>query len=74
MGAVCLTGKPWGIMAAVFYGTIGLSLDLATLVQSITAGSDSTEFIVVVLTTSLLNFYLIAFSGKILLTPIASSK
>ena len=70
MGAVCLTGKRWGVMAAVIYATIGLSLDLATLVQSITTGSDSTGFIVVILTTSLLNFSLIAFGGKYLLTPI----
>ena len=71
MGAVCLTGKRWGVMAAVIYATIGLSLDLATLVQSITTGSDSTGFIVVMLTTSLLNFSLIAFGGKYLLTPIS---
>ena len=71
MGAVCLTGKRWGVMATVIYATIGLSLDLATLVQSITTGSDSTGFIVVMLTTSLLNFSLIAFGGKYLLTPIS---
>ena len=68
MGAICLTGKRWGIMATVIYATIGLSLDLATLVQSIIAGSDSIAFTVIVLTTSLLNFSLIAFGGKYLLT------
>ena len=50
IGAVCLTGKRWGAIVAVIYATIGLSLDLATLVQSIPTSSDSTEFIIVVLT------------------------
>ena len=70
IGAVCLTGKRWGVITAVFYATIGLSLDLATLVQSIITGLDSTEFIVIVLITSFLNFCLITFGGKYLLTPI----
>lgn len=74
MGAICLTGKRWGIMATVIYATIGLSLDLATLVQSIIAGSDSIAFTVIVLTTSLLNFSLIAFGGKYLLTQTSLKK
>ena len=71
IGAVCLTGKRLGAIVAVIYATIGLSLDLATLVQSIPTSSDSTEFIIVVLTTSFLNFSLIVFGGKYILTPIS---
>ena len=57
-------GFRWAIMASVIYGTIGLALDLSTIVQLITKDQPT----VVMLTTSgfsgLLNFLVIAFGGR----------
>lgn len=64
VGGLCLTGKRWAFMVAVIYGTVGLALDISTAVQSITQASDSTSFIVVILTTGILNFTLIVLGGK----------
>ncbi len=64
VGALCLTGKRWALMVAVIYGTVGLALDISTAVQSVTSEFDSAAFIVVILTTGLLNFLLITFGGK----------
>jgi len=64
VGALCLTGKRWAFMTAVIYGTIGLALDISTAVQSVTNEFDSAAFIVVIFTTALLNFLLITFGGK----------
>jgi hypothetical protein len=67
IGAMCLTGQRWAFMTAVIFGTIGLALDIATLAQSITGIPESTEFIVVIMTTGFLNFILIILGGKCLL-------
>ncbi len=67
IGGMCLTGKRWAFMTAVIYGTIGLALDIATLAQSVTGKPESTEFILVIMTTGLLNLILIIFGGKCLL-------
>ncbi len=67
IGGMCLTGKRWTFMTAVIYGTIGLALDIATLAQSVTGKPESTEFIVVIMTTGFLNFILIILGGKCLL-------
>ncbi len=64
VGAFCLTGKRWALMVAVMYGTVGLALDISTTVQSVTNEFDSAAFMVLILTTGLLNFLLIAFGGK----------
>ncbi len=69
IGGLCLTGQRWTFMTAVIYGTIGLALDIATLAQSVTGKPESTEFIVVIMTTGLLNFILIILGGKCLLFP-----
>ncbi len=67
IGAMCLTGQRWAFMTAVIFGTIGLALDIATLAQSVTGKPESTEFIVVIMTTGLLNFILIILGGKCML-------
>lgn len=68
MAGLCLTNNRWALMTVVIYGTIGLALDLATFVQSLTHEQDSVEFIVVICTTALLNFMLIALGGRAVLT------
>lgn len=71
IGGICLVGTRWAFMTAVIYGTIGLALDLATIVQSLTDESESTTFLMVILTTSFLNFLLIVLGGKCLLSTVA---
>lgn len=67
IGGMCLTGKRWPFMTAIIYGTLGLALDMATFVQSLTGGNDPLEFIVIISTTALLNFLLIALGGRAVL-------
>lgn len=68
IGGMCLTEKRWACMTAIIYGTIGLALDLATIVQSLTEDVVSSAFIIIILTTALLNFFLIVLGGKFLLS------
>ena len=67
IGGICLTGIRWTFMTAVIYGTVGLALDMATFVQSLTGGNDPAEFIIIISTTALLNFLLIVFGGRAVL-------
>ena len=67
VGGLCLTHQRWAYMAAVIYGTLGLALDMATFVQSLTEGKDPIEFIIIISTTALLNFLLIVFGGRAVL-------
>ncbi|MCY4612899.1 MAG: hypothetical protein OXB94_04655 [Nitrospira sp.] len=64
VGGVCLSGKRWAAMIGVIYGTIGLALDIATFVQSLTAGTDSLHVVGLILLTALLNFLLIVIGGR----------
>lgn len=68
VGGICLVGKRWAAMVGVLYGTIGLALDIATFVQSMTSGTDSLHFIGLVLLTALFNFLLIVIGGRQVLT------
>jgi hypothetical protein len=68
IGGICLTGQRWACMTAIIYGTVGLALDLATLVQNLTEETGSLTFVAIILTTALLNFFLIVLGGKFLLT------
>ena len=68
VGGVCLTGTRWAAMVGVMYGTIGLALDLATFVQSMTAGMDSLHVVGLILLTAFLNFLLIVIGGRQVLT------
>lgn len=68
VGGLCLIGKRWSAMVAVLYGTIGLALDIATFVQSMTSGTDSLHFVGLIFLTALLNFLLIIVGGRQALT------
>ena len=68
VGGVCLTGTRWAAMVGVMYGTIGLALDIATFVQSMTSGVDSLHFVGLILLTALFNFLLIVIGGRQVLT------
>ena len=68
VGGVCLSGKRWTSMVGVMYGTIGLALDIATFVQSITSEMDSLHFVGLVLLTALFNFLLIVIGGRQVVT------
>ena len=68
VGGVCLTGKRWAAMIGVMYGTIGLALDIATFVQSITSEMDSLHFVGLILLTALFNFLLIVIGGRQVVT------
>ena len=68
VGGVCLIGKRWTSMVGVMYGTIGLALDIATFVQSITSEMDSLHFVGLILLTALFNFLLIVIGGRQVVT------
>ncbi len=68
VGGICLVGKRWSAMLGVLYGTIGLALDIATFVQSMTAGTDSLHVAGLILLTALCNFLLIVIGGREVLT------
>ena len=68
VGGVCLVGKRWSAMVGVLYGTIGLALDIATFVQSVTSGTDSLHVVGLILLTALFNFLLIVIGGRQVLT------
>jgi hypothetical protein len=68
VGGICLVGKRWSAMVGVLYGTIGLALDIATFVQSMTSGTDSLYFVGLILLTTLFNFLLIVIGGRRVLT------
>lgn len=67
VGGICFTRKRWALMTAVIYGTLGLALDLATFVQSLTGGQDPWEYLVILTTTAVLNFLLITLGGRAVL-------
>ena len=54
----------WAAMACVIYGTIGLALDLATLVQILTKDVDVLVPVIRSVVSGLLNFLLIVFGGR----------
>ena len=64
IGGICLIGKRWSAMVGVLYGTIGLALDIATFVQSMTSGTDSLYFVGLILLTALFNFLLVVIGGR----------
>ena len=68
VGGICLISKRWSAMVGVLYGTIGLALDIATFVQSMTSGTDSLYFVGLILLTALFNFLLVVIGGRQVLT------
>lgn len=64
LAAVVVTGQRWALMAAVMYGTIGLALDLSTIVQEVTRGPGSAVVLLTSAVTGVLNFLLIVLGGR----------
>lgn len=62
----------WALMAGVMYGTIGLALDISTIVQSLTRPDDYPTAIVMSGLTGVLNFLLIVMGGRGSLDVMAS--
>jgi hypothetical protein len=54
----------WALMAAVMYGTIGLALDISTVVQELTKADGQPTILVLSGITGVLNFLLIAIGGR----------
>ena len=59
-----LGGQRWALMAAVMYGTVGLALDLSTVVQELTHGPGQSAVLAASGVTGLLNFLLILLGGR----------
>jgi hypothetical protein len=66
LGGLLLAGKRWALMGAVMYGTVGLALDISTIVQdAVLPGMHGA--IVLSLFTGVLNLLLIVIGGRGLL-------
>jgi|SRR5690348_12996979 len=58
-----LIGRPWAAMVCVAYGTIGLALDLATVI-SVVGGREHNLTLTLSLMSGIANFALIVFGGR----------
>jgi|SRR5690242_8339342 hypothetical protein len=63
-----LANQRWALMAAVMYGTVGLALDISTIVQGLTKPDVPQMILVTSGITAALNFLVIVFGGKGFLT------
>ena len=63
-----LANQRWALMAAVMYGTVGLALDISTIVQGLTKPDVPQAVWVMSGMTGALSFLLIVFGGKGFLT------
>ena len=68
IGGMLVIRQPWTVMAAVIYSTIALALDLATIVQEASQPAPSVIVLVLTVGSSLLNFLVMVFGGRCLLT------
>lgn len=59
-----VSGQRWALMGAVMYGTVGLALDLSTVVQELTRGPAQAAVLGASGVTGLLNFLLILLGGR----------
>ena len=57
-------GYRWATMASVIYGTVGLALDLSTMVQLITKDQPTVAMLTANGFSGILNFLVIAFGGR----------
>lgn len=57
-------GYRWATMASVIYGTVGLALDLSTIVQLLTKEQPTVAALTANGFSGLLNFLVIAFGGR----------
>ena len=61
----CLLARQrWALMAAVMYGTVGLALDISTIVQGLTKPDVPQIVTIMSGVTGALNFLLIVFGGN----------
>ena len=57
----------WAAMACVSYATVGLALDIATIIQMTTKDSEVGVSLIANVISGLFNFFLIVFGGRSLL-------
>jgi hypothetical protein len=70
----CLLAKQrWALMAAVMYGTIGLALDISTIVHGVTKPDVPQITTAMSGVTGVLNFLVIVFGGKSFLNVMNAS-
>jgi hypothetical protein len=63
-----LANQRWAFMVAVMYGTVGLALDISTIVQGLTKPDVPPTILAMSGVTGLFNFLLIVFGGRGFLT------
>jgi hypothetical protein len=68
-----LANQRWAFMVAVMYGTVGLALDVSTIVQGLTKPDVPPTILAMSGVTGLLNFLLIVFGGRGFLAVSGSS-
>jgi len=68
-----LANQRWALMAAVMYGTVGLALDISTIVQGLTKPDVPQTILAMSGVTGLLNLLLIVFGGKSFLNVMNAS-
>ncbi len=63
LGACLLSGARWALMGAVIYATIGLALDVSTIVQELTRGKGEALTLGLSGLTGLINFAVLVAAG-----------
>jgi hypothetical protein len=70
----CLLARQrWALMAAVMYGTVGLAMDISTIVQGITKPDVPGVTAAMSGVTGVLNFLVVVFGGNTFLTVMGAS-
>lgn len=64
LGLLVWCGFRWALMACVMYGTVGLAMDVATMVQILSKDPDVMLTLLSSLVSGFLNFLLILFGGR----------
>lgn len=64
LAGALVAGARWALMAGVMYGTIGLALDISTVVQELTKGAVQPTTLVTSGVTGALSFLLILLGGR----------
>ena len=68
LAALVRTDQRWTAMACVMYGTVGLELDLATIVQVVTKDPEGGEALLMSGISGLFNFLVIVLGGQMLVS------
>jgi hypothetical protein len=66
LGLLVWRGFRWAAMVCVMYGTVGLAMDVATLVQILSNDPEVTLSLLNSLVSGCLNFLLILFGGTLI--------